>query len=371
MEMFLSILHKLSLSWQSHESHPENNPDLGLRLNTYKSSPLHQLPPELILHIASFLPPTSAAVFSVSCRNMLFIIGTAYIETLKRTTTISSSINHSAYVKDRPMLALDGSSQRFQFLSLLERDLPDHIACLYCEKLHPISDAPAYIWHPGLTTISMQKCIQASRQMLIGLVVDLSFNVSVFKMAMKRYHQGQEYSSLLDLLTVERNFRTKFFVESQKVQFRIVSGSLLLHKQVILTVAHDNAGPFSWKHMTICICPHSGTISSESSEEDLTQFRAILRRAWLGWKRSAFSSEASRCAFCASEVQIDFRTTEEYYLEVSVSIWKDLGSGSLHDAKWLRHIVGVKDLCWERAEKTAYSIQATFEGSEHSDAHNL
>ena len=72
-----------------------------------ESSALSKLPLELILHIARFLPPDSAPSFSLCCQPIYFILRTQYLKALEENEQLD----------------------RYKFLTLLERELPNYIAC--------------------------------------------------------------------------------------------------------------------------------------------------------------------------------------------------------------------------------------------------
>ena len=80
-----------------------------------KGATLVSLPNELLQHIASFLPITSAASLAFSGRHLRQALGDQYWLPLKDVT--------------RSPLKLD-------FLIMLERDLPGYVLCHCCNRLH-------------------------------------------------------------------------------------------------------------------------------------------------------------------------------------------------------------------------------------------
>jgi hypothetical protein len=89
----------------------------------FDSSTLSKLPPELILYIEHFLPLESALSFSICCWPIYFLFGTQYLKALEKSHW-----------------------DRYEFLKLLERELPDHIVCYHCKKLHAIVQAPRRLY---------------------------------------------------------------------------------------------------------------------------------------------------------------------------------------------------------------------------------
>lgn len=77
-----------------------------------KSSSFRKLPSELIVHIANFLPPESAASLAITCYDLHSCLEIRYLRSLKQAD--ASVLN--------------------EFLRLLERDLPGHILCPHCSN---------------------------------------------------------------------------------------------------------------------------------------------------------------------------------------------------------------------------------------------
>jgi hypothetical protein len=82
-------------------------------------SPIGKLLHELILLIASSLPIESASILSLSCHSLHSCLEKQYLTS----------------VKGAEYSVING------FFRLLERDLPSHIFCPHCNKLHSISFA--------------------------------------------------------------------------------------------------------------------------------------------------------------------------------------------------------------------------------------
>ena len=93
------------------------------RPSALESSFIGKLPPEIILYITEFLPRASAAAFSLCCRSLCSILGA----------------NAFAAVKDG-----DELENMREYLELLERDLPNYLACFYYSKLYSIKKARSY-----------------------------------------------------------------------------------------------------------------------------------------------------------------------------------------------------------------------------------
>ena len=207
-----------------------------------ESSALRKLPSELIHNIARFLPLQSASSFSLCCRPIYFILGTQYLKALETSHW-----------------------HRYEFLMLLERELPDHIVCYHCKKLHSISQARRYIYSTNIRYVdrSLQlPCIGES--LTAQRVIHPYFSFNVFQMTMKRYRQGLDYSELLNLLSYETKTSPHYgtetslhsgFVEQCSWLFRVVGGSLLFRKQIIIMLPPTQPIMIP-RELESCICPH-------------------------------------------------------------------------------------------------------------------
>ena len=150
----------------------------------YESPCLEKLPTELILQITNLLPTSSAALFCLSSRSIMSIVKTESWQDLKKLYLVG---------------------ERFQFLSLLQRDLPEHhILWHYCKKLHFATRGWRYTsstevskryfideWNavpnrrqklPGGLTLCTFRDVFAG-----GRYIHPDFSFSVFEMAMKTH----------------------------------------------------------------------------------------------------------------------------------------------------------------------------------------
>ncbi|OBT70547.1 hypothetical protein VF21_10432 [Pseudogymnoascus sp. 05NY08] len=188
-----------------------------LRLRTKPLPPdtstLSKLPPELILRIASYLPPASAAAFSLCTKRLYALLAIPYLK---------CKHGHTPFNKT-------------EFLRLLESGLPDHIVCYYCEKLHAIKRLQRHLEY---TTRCDVKSNEAMRT-----YIHPRFSYVIFQMVMKRHRQGLDYSSLIKLLSY--NVWSWCGPDEIKTSARIVDGSLLLRQQHIILVHPNNDSFFA------------------------------------------------------------------------------------------------------------------------------
>jgi hypothetical protein len=295
---------------------------------TQESKLLKKLPLELFLHVLNYLPGSSALSLSLSCKQVRVLIVTYCIDRI-----IGADIP--------------------TFLALLERDLPDQVACSECERLHSMENSMRYIPHGLQEEIKrLPNCVSADGDTRTSSFVDGNFSTIVFRMVMKSHAQDSKWTPQL-LKTLSRNFAKEEdeYTKVSKTEYRIVESSLLMRTQItFLTTA--------WWHFPIpkkeaiefSICSHlnfqSDAFNTESAKvtscypvQDsivwTTQFAHLMGEA------RHESSEIQRCRYCRTEFQIYIRH-DGPHAKMRHTVWKDLGAGP-QDEKWKRHIRQVGD----------------------------
>ena len=310
------------------------------RINALESSPLGQLPPELILHIARFLQPASAASFSLCCRPISFIIG---------GTQCLKALQHE-----------DRQSERYEFLTLLEREMPDQILCYYCKKFHAIKHAPRHIYsnigyYSSSTHRRAPTCWGANLSSDVFWFISPDFSWTVFQMAMKRYRQGRDYTRLLDLLSYHHTGSwRRGHVRHHTSLPRIINGSLLVRDQRIFL-------PFRWDE-SFYVCPHSRLVTPTTDN----RFGKYLQDRMIHWdERESHEAELIQCEYCLTEFRLDFKAFEGQGVAMVFTKWQDLGRGIFPwDFEWRSHIYdpdGSLEALWERVHFERGSISDSFE----------
>jgi hypothetical protein len=269
-----------------------------------ENSPLNRLPNEVLLCIIDFLPASSAASFSLSCLQIQHRIGNRYIKNLSCST-----------------------EDTVEFLNLLERDLPDQIACSACKKFHKIKHARRYMERSFASrSRSDPACVRCDWRNRTGLYLHGNFSSVVFKMAMKRYNQNNpEYTKLLKLL--ERKLgRRRDFVEGTHInqyeaQIRITNGSLFIRQRMAFYLKWycSYSSYDGWQGLYFWICPHHTYRNHQNPSHS--------------------DSGLQQCHHCRTEYQIDFRSHSRHVLVAYCTRWKELGAGP-DDRTWKAHIDG-------------------------------
>ncbi|ELR08051.1 hypothetical protein GMDG_08592 [Pseudogymnoascus destructans 20631-21] len=303
-----------------------------------RASPAHRLLP----------PPASAGAFSLCSKRLYALLAIPYLKCLHGHPPFSTA----------------------EFLRLLEPDLPDHIVCYYCEKLHKIKRLERHIKFTKRCDIPVNEAMRS--------YIHPRFSYVIFQMAMKRHRQGLDYSSPLKLLSY--NEWSWIGPDEIKTSFRIVDGSLLLRQQHILLVHPNNDQMFT--NTKIMICPHikqlRGTINCQSSgmgrynmvytpgsiEIDHTPTAVECDCcAHQGKKDEGNWSGLVRCRDCATEFRVDTLGIGQSGKAYVVTRWKDLGEGrDANDSVWCAHM-GEKGLLGGAGREAAgRSICVRFEG---------
>lgn len=302
---------------------------LGLKTRpvALDSTAIGTLPTEIVCHIASFLSLDSAALFSLCCLQIFSTLGDGYLKALEKE-----------------------ESTRFKFLSILEPGLPEHILCYHCKKLHNIRAPPSYFWIDTIYDSCRGSLLLCWKEEANYEYHHPAFSFSVFQMIKKRYHQGRDYSSLLN--TIFRNTQVWAncdYIWQYKSLAQIVAGSLLFRDQIIVGVPpskqnEDFRGYRICRHIYISsirpLYPHPGTTETiRANYGDYScSFSDGTYRLYIyidnGWKYLELRG-ATQCKYCWTEFEVGFTEFEASIIGIFITRWKDLGCGSSPDEhKW-------------------------------------
>lgn len=300
----------------------QNNADC-VEISILRVKTFLDLPPEIILQIAEFLPTTSTA--SVALCNKRF----------------------AAQLGSRSWNLLSGleSEDRIHFLSILSRDLPHRHACHGCIRLHLSSS----ISHPANINAPPQpgSCIQASARggySEDGLVY-ISNYYSPYRMrfphvqlALKQHHHGLGHGiSLGDLSHTEIQFiQGGVFLFS--VDARIVSGQMVVRSQEWVISSQHPREHFLSRTLTHGVCQHLMTYNAEFDLDD--SFTSLIR---CRLSHGAADDDCAcmrlhQCPSCPMEYQIDVVDFKERGTAICATKWLNLGAGlTTLDSNWRGH----------------------------------
>ncbi|KAK0120610.1 hypothetical protein ONS96_010814 [Cadophora gregata f. sp. sojae] len=287
------------------------------RVNTpsLERSPFRLLPNELIHHIAAFLPRDAVASFALSCQSL-------------RLTLPNSSFK-------LPW------ENKLTFLQLLERDLPGHIICRHCTKLHAMEKADLYLLTRNMR-YPYSRCRWEQMWSNIDWYFHKGFSTVVFEMAVKQHRQRLDCSKLLELLSSEaRICQKEGYVERHSAFARVVGGCLLIRDQRVCLMPNTNEEPLP-RNARFIICPHF-TLTMHSMERLDRMADQFGRPDGSDLQASRMGTGLIPCRYCHTEFQVVFRSFGEAGRGVSITTWKDVG-GSLLDDKWRGHIGSEVDM---------------------------
>lgn len=300
-------------------------------------SELSKLPPEIIVHIARFLPPESILSFSLCCRPFYLEFGPQAFKNLAQ------------------------SSQFFEFLTLLARDLPNHVPCYYCKKFHAIEKAQQHVFFVYRDEITWLPCWKANYNFTF-YHLHKTFSFTVFQMAMKRYSQGLNCSELLNLLSCKETHYRDGYIKHHTALARVVHGSMVVREHKIVMVPLAKSILIQGTQQ-ITVCPHISLIWNLHSQglhgivERIEPFRRdIPRNAW-NWQ-----GLVRQCPHCLTDFSLEFEQFEEKVEAVFVTKWQDLGQGqSPIDYKWQSHVAYSAKRLWLSVKLDRGSIYKIFE----------
>lgn len=282
-------------------------------------------PFEIIRCIFDYLSPESALSFAISSRTIYQMYG-SHIKTLAR------------------------ASDTFEFLATLARDLPNHVPCYDCKKLHGMDKVHQHIISAAQSSldISWWSCWQPQVDKpgsTLG-VLPRNFSFTIFQMAMKRFCQGRDCWEFLNLLSVEDIcLRTPCCMEYQVATPRIIDGSLILKRERMFTKPPCTGHDPSVERSTIATCPHM-LIRWDSYAWGMmdieVQFPTGRGAGW--WQTPDFQNTwqgvIRRCNYCQTDFSLDVKRSEKTKVPLTIfaTTWQDLGdSGSSMDHKWKSH----------------------------------
>lgn len=179
------------------------------------------LPPEIVQHIASYLPPSAAASFASTCLFIRLATGTRYISALRAS--------HTEAFKLLELLLVDAPNNP-------DANIPSRLLCVHCARL-----VPGYL-KCYLSTIPA--CIESRN--ISRRYIESSFSTLLFYTAMALHRHGRPYENLLARFKppTSTNYYPVDGITSQYItRYRIAAtGSLLLRRQIICIVPYRRDG---------------------------------------------------------------------------------------------------------------------------------
>lgn len=206
-----------------------------------ESSPLaNLLPLDIIYGILSHVPVSTAAVFSISCMQLHRLTGDNYIKQLSNDSLILC-------------------------LKLLSKDLPGHILCSTCKKLHQLRDAQYFTCIVGRRPEEIPACIYQSlrnshKELSLQRVIGSNFSTTLVKMAFKQHEKGPNCRKILDLMCYDSTpiDNTGNYLWQVKDTVYLQQGKMTIHSQSVHITARSRTS-FVFREPTYLpkqICRH-------------------------------------------------------------------------------------------------------------------
>jgi hypothetical protein len=289
-----------------------------------ESVTLANLPAEVLLNIAQFLPIPSSAALALCSREIQCKMGSVYFQEINKIKwkPYTDSCNST---DDTALPCPPEEQDRQNFLEFLDRDSLDFIYCYYCKKLHKpdLTDSEKDI-RPFVDFNKRRACSQVHSYYKPHNYLHQDFTFSRAKNVMKHHRAGLDCTSLLkDLSRTVTNFRDTH-TQQNSVTCRISlndSGRLLVRAQHWFLIP-ANPRPVFPADYSIDLCPHlstwSGTIYPGLLEK-------LIECTTSHSTPCSTCSSLHQCSHCATEFQINSKFFGDREWGMCFSVWHDFG----------------------------------------------
>jgi hypothetical protein len=303
-----------SLEWmtESHRQQEDRTSFPASRATTNTDAPrLSNLPPELIILIASLLSTQSAACLSLCNRAMSQILG----------PNIWRCLN------------LQDPEMRASFLSDLSKDLPQYFVCYLCVKLH----ASSAIQSPRTTPKTLTRCVSEQHAFEHCSQSGLLLRFPHIQLAMKRHYHGPSHGFPLEAFqsteVIESDLHRNIVLLS--VDAQIVSNELLMRSQQWVLLPHNRRDELITERFFHHLCHHIWALGKAGDNlPTLVKSRLDLLE-----EQGRCCTSTAQCLKCPMDFVLDTVDLGERGIAGCATRWINLGAG-LHpaDPKWRSHL---------------------------------
>lgn len=255
-------------------------PQLVSRVRTDQDAPIYKLPPEMIQHIATFLQPSSVAVFVLSNKYFLAVLGTQFIKVEK--------------------------PYKLQYLKAIQQEVPNHLLCHVCMSFHPRRRHRS-----GCSWLGEPTCFSESGVFSYGLRGNFTLLFPDIQQIMNHHRFGKRYGfSAQEISYTWFGKISPFSVFTRESADAIIADDKLLLRT-------DSRCRYSWfsnqvkmlaVYAPIRFCPHL-------SDKDLNLFSFSKRQKTF-----------AKCSVCNTEVRIQITPVGGSDSEVQTTSWYTFGS---------------------------------------------
>jgi hypothetical protein len=334
---------------------PAQNDADGVERSTSRVKTLLDLPPEIILRIAEFLPTTSTASFALCNKRSAAQLG-------------SWSWN---------LLPSLESEDRIHFLTILSRDLPRHHACHGCIRLHLSSSTP----QPANINAPPQPgcCIPASARggyFEDGFILMPSYDSPYrllfphVQLALKQHHHGPDHGISLNDLSHADIQLVQGYVFLFSVDARIASDHMVMRSQEWVMSSQHPREDFLSGTLIHGVCQHLMTYNASFGLDD--SFTSLIR-CQLGHGGADVDCACMglhQCSFCPMEYQVDVVDLKERGTAICATKWYNFGAGlTTLDSNWRGHNLLPDD--YVPHNMPLGSIYSSYENQEGASIHDL
>lgn len=277
-------------------------------MNTLK---LTDLPPELIILIASMLSTQSAACLSLCNRAMSQILG----------PNIWGCLN------------LQNPEMRVSFLSDLSKDLPQYFVCYRCVQLYASS---AVQW-PRTTPKTLNRWLEEERAFWHCSQSGILLRFPHIQLVMNRHNLGPSHGFPLEAFQSTEVIESDLFgnIVLLSVDAQIVSNELLMRTQQWVLLPHNRRDDLVTKRFFRQFCHHIWALGKERENPPTL----IKSRLDLLEEQGRCCTSTAQCLECPMDFVMDVVDLGERGIAGCLTRWFNLGAG-LHpsDPKWRSHL---------------------------------
>ncbi|CAD6447590.1 0982420f-e90f-4abf-870a-73d87bb08a6f-CDS [Sclerotinia trifoliorum] len=293
---------------------------------------IEELPADVWIYILDQLPISSAAAASICSKNIRGKMGDRYLR-----------------------LLVNRSDEMILFLKLLANDLPNHIACKSCLKLHCMDNALSlqigYRIVKPFDTSNMREfdrvVIETSNHLDRDIIhnphrrmnnnnLGRDFNTAIWEMAMKRYNLGQDSASLLNIMSgITSNADCFLSLDWQqpRVDYTIAHGFMIQRVQRISIVDPMLLSFRNWVRFDIC--QHWDSFGDQKGAHIKNRGRGSAAEANI---QAGGDSGLWRCTQCWTEFQINVEKSDNMTV-MMFTRWKNWGvKPDKSDKNFMRHL---------------------------------
>ncbi|PVH68782.1 hypothetical protein DL98DRAFT_599223 [Cadophora sp. DSE1049] len=332
---------------------------------------------EVIQNIASRLPLSAAASFSLSCLALRDIMGTQYVkqisdwmESYRRRECI---FTHFVTVLAFPRV-VNMKDECYAFLLLLVRDISDQVPCFLCMKVHSLKNESTATNRKRKSKKRMPQRFYVAYDHVMELetALEQKFSTPLFQMVMTLFLGARDFDDLQAFLlpnSPKNCYRGRLSPERSTAsalmsiirppfKVDVVKGSLLVCRRLIVPILPKPLQPdkdSTWRRNWLRICNHVVLVWKGLPNEDVMVHVELdtEREDWTEWKKLCekrllqhTSSPILRCPDCFTSYKLDFRRYEKQGTLAFYTVWTGLGQGltSAHGNLFLCYM-GSSDKC--------------------------